>query len=73
MTAVLQMLQPETRVHVHAAAEEPLLDDNRSFVPGKGSKYDEELFRGRAAPLPCGHSEAAPRHAIHASNSRCAC
>jgi hypothetical protein len=46
--------------------------DFPSFQPLPDRKHDVQLFRGSPLrSLPCGHSEAIPRHSVHAGNHRC--
>jgi hypothetical protein len=59
-------------VPLHATCPSEQLIDNSSFQPLPDQEHDEQLFRG--SPLhcmPCGHSEAIPRHYVHAANPRC--
>lgn len=51
---------------------QPLPDDNKKFRPEESAQpeFDEQLFRGQGPRLPCGHSEATPKHTVHAANHR---
>lgn len=71
MPATAHMLKPDNKIHLGTTPAEPTLDDNKSFRPVPDGAHEEQLFRGSPPKLPCAHSEAAPRHAIHAANWKC--
>ena len=70
--ALRLMRQPHMRPHLAAEPEVDKLDDNSRFRPKPEREHDEQLFRGAAARLPGGHSQAVPRATIHAGDRRCA-